>query len=308
MVDDPSLTALHIGLVCDLGVGERFGGRKRNEDNYLICHDGLVRYRLEHSEQRLIQWGEGSLVAVCDGMGGHEDGDVASAAAVQVLAKLYRPGHPRNPEQVLRKYVEGAHRQLYDAVSEDGPVSMGTTVTVAWFVHRTIHWVNVGDSRLYLWRAGHIEQLTVDQTRNAFARRDGKTETPDGHHLVQNFIYGSRGLGDNTQLRIEEGRDTGSVQLMPGDRVLLCSDGLTKAVDDGQIARILSERAPPQPTAEQLTDLAKRLGSRDNITTLLLDVDEDDPSVEHDEDDESTEDLPTVVDRRVIDRARLIKE
>ncbi|MEO0604384.1 MAG: protein phosphatase 2C domain-containing protein [Myxococcota bacterium] len=297
MVDDPQLTALQIGLVCDLGVGERFGGRKRNEDNYLVCDTGLVRYRLEHSEQRLIQWGEGSLLAVCDGMGGHEDGDVASAAAVQVLAKLYRPGVPKNPEQVLRKYVEGAHRQLYEAVSEDGPVSMGTTVTVAWVVAGSVYWVNVGDSRLYLFRSGTLEQLTVDQTRNAFARRDGRTETPDGHHLVQNFIYGSRGLGDNTQLRIEEGRDTGSMAVQPGDRILLCTDGLTKAVSDERIARMLGERTPVQPTAEQLTDLAKRLGSRDNITVLLLDVDEGTESVS----DEETDDIPTVVERPAFD-------
>ncbi|MEN0064851.1 MAG: protein phosphatase 2C domain-containing protein [Myxococcota bacterium] len=301
MVYDPQMTALSIGLVCDLGVGERFGGRKRNEDNYLVCHEGLVRYRLEQSEQRLIQWGEGTLVAVCDGMGGHEDGDVASAAAVQVLAKLYRPGHPRNPEHVLQNYVHKAHRQLYDAVSEDGPVSMGTTVTVAWFIGDVLYWVNVGDSRLYLWRSGRIQQMTVDQTRNAFALRDGKSETPDGHHLVQNFIYGSRGLGDNTQLRIESGQDTGAIQLLPGDRVLLCSDGLTKAVVDNQLSRILSDRGAPQPTAEQLTDLAKRLGSRDNITTLLLDVDEDDSDPVS---EENTDDLPTVVDRDGTGRSR----
>ncbi len=298
MVDDPQLTALQIGLVCDLGVGERFGGRRRNEDNYLVCHNGSVRYRLEHSEQRLIQWGEGTLVAVCDGMGGHEDGDVASAAAVQVLAKLYRPGLPRNAEQVLRKYVEGAHRQLYEAVSEDGPVSMGTTVTVAWVVGGALHWVNVGDSRLYLWRSGTLQQLTVDQTRNAFARRDGKTETPDGHHLVQNFIYGSRGLGDNTLLRIEEGLDTGSVDVQPGDRVILCTDGLTKAVSNERIARMLGERGPPQPTSEQLTDLAKRLGSRDNITTLIVDVSE---LREETVDDEETDDVPTVVEKPSFD-------
>ncbi|MEM6930078.1 MAG: protein phosphatase 2C domain-containing protein, partial [Myxococcota bacterium] len=200
-------------------------------------------------------------------------------------------------EQVLRKYVEGAHRQLYEAVSEDGQVSMGTTVTVAWVVAGAVYWVNVGDSRLYLFRAGTLEQLTVDQTRNAFARRDGRSETPDGHHLVQNFIYGSRGLGDNTQLRIEEGRDTGSMAVQPGDRLLLCTDGLTKAVSDERIARMLGERTPVQPTTEQLTDLAKRLGSRDNITVLLFDVDEAAESVS----DEETDDIPTVVERPAFD-------
>jgi len=304
VVDEPRLTALEIGLVCDVGVGERFGGRKRNEDNYLVCHAGLVRYRLEHSEQRLIQWGEGTLAAVCDGMGGHEDGDVASAAAVQVLAKLYRPGHPRNPEHILRNYVEGSHRQLYEAVSEDGPVSMGTTVTVVWLVGDAAHWVNVGDSRLYLWRAGQLAQLTVDQTRNAFALRDGMTETPDGHHLVQNFIYGSRGLGDNTQLRIEAGRDTGSIDLHPGDRLVLCTDGLTKAVDEERMGHILGTGAAAQPTAEQLSDLAKRLGSRDNITTIVIDVAEDEePCTEDVGDDDDT-----VVDRPAFDREVLSRD
>ena len=264
-----------IGVVCDVGVGPDLGGRNRNEDNFLVCYDGEARF---HSEEgRLIvepQLGEGALVAVCDGMGGHEDGDVAASTAVQVLRKLYQPSAPRHPARVLLKYIMDSHRQLYNAANEEGPVSMGTTLTVAWFVHGTVAWAHVGDSRLYLLRRGELLQLSTDQTRNEFARRDGLPLTRDGEHLVQNFIYGSRGLGDNTDLRLEHGLDSGAEVLYPGDRVLLCSDGVTTGLKHEALREILADTLDPQVAAEILTRRAQQAGTRDNVTAVVVRVDE----------------------------------
>lgn len=268
-----SVGTFSVGVVCDIGVGPAQGGRERNEDNFLVCHQGLVSYHVGGEESRLGQPGAGLLVAVCDGMGGHADGDVASTTAAKVLAKLYQPGAPHRPAKVLLKYVLESHRQLHWAARQDGPVGMGTTLTAAWLVNGQAAWAHVGDSRLYLHRNHKLLQLTTDHTRNEFARRDGRPTTPDGDHLVQTFIYGSRGLGDNAALRLEQGRDSGAEVLHAGDRLLLCSDGLTSVVDDEKINQVLSEIQDPQAAAEHLRDLAVKHGSRDNITVLVVRVD-----------------------------------
>lgn len=268
-----SVGVFTVGVTCDIGVGPAHGGRERNEDNYLVCYQNLVSYSADGAESRSPQAGTGLLAAVCDGMGGHADGDIASTTAAKVLAKLYQPGSPHRPAKVLLKYVLESHRQLHWAARQDGPVGMGTTLTAIWLINGQAAWTHVGDSRLYLHRNRNLLQLTRDHTRNEFARRDGRPTTPDGDHLVQTFIYGSRGLGDNAALRLEQGKDSGAEMLHAGDRLLLCSDGMSSAVSEAQITRILSEVSEPQEAAEQLRDLAKRQGSRDNITVIIIRVD-----------------------------------
>ncbi len=265
--------AYTFGVICDIGVGPEQGGRQRNEDNYLIGYDGSVRSQRDQVETVEDQPGDGALLAVCDGMGGHDFGHVASTTAVSVLGKLYQPGAPKRPAKVLLKYVQDAHHQLYWAARNDGPVTMGTTLTAAWLIQGKAAWAHVGDSRLYLFRNGRLFQLTSDQTRNEFARRDGRPVSAEGDHLCQNFIYGSRGLGDNTTLRLEHGVDSGAEVLHEGDRLMLCTDGLTCSVDDPTIARILGEDGEPQQAAEQLDALARQFGSRDNITVVVVRVD-----------------------------------
>ncbi|NCG19851.1 MAG: SpoIIE family protein phosphatase [Rhodobacterales bacterium] len=260
-----------IGVVCTQGVGPERGGRERNEDNYLVCHKGQVRY-LEHNTERVADAiGEGTILAVCDGMGGHENGQVASLTASKVMAKLYRPGTPPDPERALWQFVQNSHRQLHESALEAGPVTMGTTLVVCWLLHGTVSWVNVGDSRLYLYRHDTLELLTLDQTRNEFARRDEGVMIHDDH-LVQNFIYGSRGLGNNTTLRLELGLDTGSLPLSPGDVLVLCSDGLTGVADIGVMEAILHAHPNPQDAAEALTLHAIQSGATDNVTALVASV------------------------------------
>ena len=263
-----------VGFVCDIGASRDRGGRERNEDNFLVCMDGTVRYHVDGVEVNAVQPGDGVLVAVCDGMGGHTDGHVASTTATRVLSKLYQPGVPKRPAKVLLSFIQDSHRQLHTAAKCDGPVEMGTTLTVAWLVGGKCCWAHVGDSRLYLHRNGRLFQLTADQTRNEFARRDGRAVTPDGEHLVQNFIYGSRGMGDNASLRLEAGLDSGAEVLHAGDRLLLCSDGLTGAVPDDVVALTLARILEPQQACARLQEIALERGSRDNVTVVIVRVDE----------------------------------
>lgn len=262
-----------VGLVCSLGVGPARGGRSRNEDNYLVCRDGSVQYLDGDREVRQLGGGEGLLLAVADGMGGHDDGHVASATAIRVVAKLYKPGVPSNPERALLKYIEDAHQRLYWKARDRGPVSMGTTLSVCWILNGSCAWSQVGDSRIYLFRQDGLRRLSADQTLNEYARRDGRPERADGETLAQSFIYGSRGIGDNTRLRLEPGRDSDTVPLMQGDRLVLCSDGLCGTVDDASIADVLRNTPEPQAAAVALMERAVARGSTDNITVLVLRVD-----------------------------------
>jgi len=266
--------AYSIGLVCSVGVGPERGGRSDNEDNYLICQDGRVSYRVGDGERVERAEGVGRLLVVCDGMGGHENGALASTVAVRVMAKLYASGRPRDPDRALHKYVLDAHRRLHERASTAGNVAMGTTLTACWVLGGHASWVQVGDSRLYLYRDGQLRCVTPDHTRREFARRDGVTEGEEAENLAQNFIFGSRGLGDDAGLRLEPGRDSGRVALQRGDRILLCTDGLWGSVDDVSIAHVLKHTPDPQAAAVACMERAIARGSTDNITVIVARVDE----------------------------------
>ncbi len=257
-----------IGLVCSTGIESERGGRAANEDNYLVCRKGQIRFRDGDKEVIRQQEGAGVLLAVADGMGGHEDGALASAAAVQAFSLLFSKGRPQAPELALLRFVLKAHDRLHATVARRGSVRLGTTLTGAWILDGRMHWVHVGDSRLYFFR------LTADHTHREFALRDQRPIPPDADRLAQSFVYGSRGLGEDASVRVDPGRDTGSRHLRPGDIILLCTDGLTGFVDDHRIADALREVPQPAACAEVLVERAIASGSNDNITVMVARVDE----------------------------------
>lgn len=262
----------HVGVACTLGIGSARGGRARNEDNYLVGLDGRVRTRAGDREQvEPAPDDPAPVLAVADGMGGHEDGEIASTTTVQAIARLYGRARPADIEAALRDFVLDTHHRLRPSVSVGGVVKMGTTLTIIWIVEGRAYWAHVGDSRLYLLRADHMVAITRDQTRAEFARRDGRPEPPYPHHLSQNFLYGSRGLGNDESLRIDRGVDTGSFRLLPSDRVLLCSDGLHGFLSDGTIQQTLSLGDAPT-AALALAAAAMKAESDDNVTALVLEV------------------------------------
>ncbi len=262
-----------IGVVCTTGIGPDRGGRSRNEDNYLVCRSGQVRYRKAAAEEVRDAETHGVLLAIADGMGGHRDGDLASTAAVQAMSRLFKHGPPSDPENTLREHVLTCHRRLRRKAAEHGPVRMGTTLTTAWVIGGRLAWTHVGDSRLYLCRGDTLETLTRDHTRGEFARRDGRPVGNDQGYLAQNFVYGSRGIGDDAAIRVDPGLDTGCFPLYPGDRLVLCSDGLCAFVDEERIHDVLRHRPEPQEAATTLMERAIAMGSDDNISVLVARVD-----------------------------------
>ena len=264
-----------VGLVCSVGVGADRGGRSSNQDNYLVCRGGSIRWRDGDREQILDAPNRSELLlAVADGMGGHEDGDVASAAAVQAVARLYYDALPKEPEIELRNFLIDTHAKVRERVGQGGEVKMGTTLTVLWVSDNRVWWAHVGDSRLYHYRDGRITRITRDQTREEFAMRDSRTMPPHPRYLAQNFIFGSRGLGNDAALRIDRGLDTGTFALRPGDRLLLSSDGLHGHLEDALLADTLANVPAPQACAVALAERAIAHHSDDNVTALVLVVEE----------------------------------
>ena len=266
--------AYSTGVCSSVGIGASRGGRTVNEDNYLIYADGVATLRAGDGQRQEGIPGDGLMVAVADGMGGHAAGDVASEAAVRALTHLLmRASSPEDPEAALRGFVAAAHARLYDQAQAQKAGNMGTTLTVAWILDGIVSWVNVGDSRVYLQRGDRLQQLSCDQTRAELARRDGRPPPREPDALAQAFIFGSRGLGDDRALRLDEGKDTGSVRLQVGDRLLLCSDGVHGWLSTSGIDDALRAPGDLSQVAAGLVERAMRVGSDDNLTAVLVQVD-----------------------------------
>ncbi len=268
---------------CSVGIGRARGGRDENQDNFLVAADGQVRFqgagdRVSASRSD----GHGILIAVADGMGGHDQGDVASSAAVQALSHLWQlpPDQGVGPERRLATWLPQAHARIRaHAGGRGGRVNMGTTLTALWMVADRAGWVHVGDSRLYRRRGRIVEQLTRDQTHAEFAKRDQRDPGPHAAYPAQSFIYGSRGLGDDDALRLDPGQDTGTIVLLEGDRFMLCSDGVSNFLPLATIQHILMHTISPDRAADELVQSAMEGGSDDNVTALVVDVLELDASL-----------------------------
>ncbi len=264
---------LRIGVVTTRGIGPERGGRAANEDNYLVCRDGEARFLSAEGVEVAPTDGVGTLVAVADGMGGHDHGALASGAAVQALSRLYRGGRPADPELALHSFVLRAHRRLQERARERGAANMGTTLTATWLLGDKAYWVHVGDSRLFHLRRGLLRQVSRDHTRGEFAARDGRQPPPGADALTQNFIFGSRGLSDDRGIRVDAGTDTGALELAAGDRMLLCSDGVHGFLAARRIAEVLLGEHDPAGAARRLVEDAIAAGSDDNLTAVVVAVD-----------------------------------
>ena len=208
----------------------------------------------------------GCLYVVADGMGGHAAGDVASQMAVEtVLDEYYAIPDWQDPAQGLRLAIERANEAIYVRASEEPLLrEMGTTIVAAVLLGDQATLANVGDSRGYLLRDDRLQQLTRDHSWVAKAVEDGVL-TPEQarEHPDRNIIYRSLGAGPTVEVQISE------LPLAPGDRLLLCSDGLTDGLSDGEIAA-LAAGSDLDAAAELLIGAANDRGGADNITVTLV--------------------------------------
>lgn len=229
--------------------------RRLNED----C-TRIVEGRAPHSH--------GALFIVADGMGGHQAGEVASRIAAEQIEQVFY-GSPPPPGEALRIALERANHVVHRTAQEEALQGMGTTVVVAAIHKDTLHIAHVGDSRLYLWRGGTLRQMTRDHSPIEEQLEAG-TLAPDEatHHPLRNVI--SRAIGTQPTVEVEV---AAPFPLQEGDRLLLCSDGLTEHLSPEQIGPLLARHAPHQAT-ESLIEAANRAGGSDNISVIVIQVGE----------------------------------
>jgi serine/threonine protein phosphatase PrpC len=216
-----------------------------------------------------------TLCIVADGMGGQAAGEIASKRAIEVVPRELRKnlasaGDEEQVKQVVRKAVVQANEEIITMGSLDRDLkNMGTTIVLAlWRKGRELYISNLGDSRAYLVRGGQIEQLTIDHSL-ARALVENKTITAEEakEHRFKNYLWkylGSKEVG--------EGPEVKPILLENGDRFLLCSDGLTGPVPDEKLLQFIQEHPNVQECADGLGQLALEMGSRDNVSCIVIEV------------------------------------
>jgi protein phosphatase len=204
----------------------------------------------------------GWLCAVADGMGGAAAGEVASDTALRTLVQhYYDPLHPQNIHEAAQAANAAVHEAARGRPEYEG---MGTTLTAAAIVGERLHIAHVGDSRAYLVRRGEARQITQDHSWVAELVRAGALTNEQARaYRYRNIL--SRALGRQPEVDV----DGVEHNLEPGDRFVLCSDGLSNLVGDGEIARVASSE-PPQAAADGLVELANSRGGLDNISAIVV--------------------------------------
>ena len=210
----------------------------------------------------------GALALVADGMGGHVSGELASRKARDILAHALKTGS-KYPPLTIAQAVQRANLDIFDhAAAHPADHGMGTTLTLVLIDDHLALVGHVGDSRAYLIRDGEITQLTRDHSWVADRVRQGLLSGDEARrHQWRNIITNS--LGTQPSVRLE----LSALTLQPGDRILLCSDGLSLLLPDDLLLQIV-EQTLPEEAAQELIRRADERGSPDNVTALVLEVGE----------------------------------
>jgi PPM family protein phosphatase len=255
--------------------------RGKNEDHFLIARLSksmrVCKTSLPGERETQFSEEEGYLMVVADGMGGAAAGERASALAIGsiegfVLNTLKWFLHLTGDDEhqlvtELRQSLESADRTVIErARSNRAFYGMGTTLTMAFSVATDLFIVHAGDSRAYLFRDGELEQLTSDHTVVQVLVDAGVISPEDAkhhnrRHVVTNVIGGP---DEGVSAEIHK------LNLLDGDTVLYCTDGLTEPVDDVAIAEILHHHPDPDDACTQLVELALSRGAPDNVTAVVV--------------------------------------
>jgi serine/threonine protein phosphatase PrpC len=229
--------------------------RQRNEDS-LVIHEPLF--------------------AVADGMGGHRGGNVASALALEAfiskaLGANGKADDSGSPAEALAEGIKEANHQVLERGEADRELrGMGTTLTALLAEPDRLYLAHVGDSRAYLLRGGNLQQLTEDHTLVQRMVREGRLTPDEAANHPQRSIL-TRALGVEDDIPVDEL----TLDLHSGDRVLLCTDGLTSMVGRDRLQQILQGEADTQAACDRLVEEANHAGGEDNITVILLDFADD---------------------------------
>lgn len=229
---------------------------------------------LHRSDNQDSAYASDRLLAVADGIGGHAHGEVASATAIGALADLDRRLDSQDPASVdplaalADAVTDAGHRIVARAEADPELAGMGTTLTVLLRHGTRFAVAHIGDSRCYLLRDGELGRLTRDHTLVQTLVDDGRITDAEAHThprrsmLVRALL--SDGSGDRPDLYWHD--------IRPGDRYLLCSDGLSDVVPDEDVRSALAVVEAPDVVAAHLVDLANAAGGPDNVTCVVADI------------------------------------
>jgi protein phosphatase len=246
--------SLPLSAACISDVGSV---RENNEDNF---HLGL----------------DEGLFIVSDGMGGHQSGESASRIVIEILPQILlnrlKEAQARGGKIDHKALLQAAAIEMNDLVNkkargEMGMRGMGATLALAWISdgRGTVFLANVGDSRVYYYRNQHLNQLTRDHSIVALLLQQGEITLEESRdHPARGRLY--RYIGMEGEALAEVHR----VRLDAGEKLLLCSDGLTDPLDDAHIQALLDENPEPLVACRALVEAANRQGSKDNITVIVI--------------------------------------
>ncbi|NDR59033.1 PP2C family protein-serine/threonine phosphatase [Aliiruegeria sabulilitoris] len=228
-----------------------------------ISHVGRVR---QVNEDSLLSLPERQVWAVSDGMGGHAAGDFASQTVVETIVTAPETGDPGERMRAIRSALHDAHARIKDYAISSGLGTVGATVVVLLLseAHFMAFWV--GDSRLYRVRNAQIELLTHDHSIvGALVEAGELTWDEADHHPQSNAITRAVGVGDALEIDKRRG------ELQPGDRFLLCTDGLNKYIGFEELQAELTA-LPIETVSQRLVQIALDRGGADNVSVIVVDV------------------------------------
>ncbi len=251
---------------------------KNNEDRYGVS---TFRTSLQDATPHIF-------AIIADGIGGHLAGEVAAEMVVNHVSEAVAQSNALDPLEIMKDAVEGANKAVRALSEEDEEKQgMGATCVSAWIIGNQLFASSVGDSRLYLLRGAIIHQLTTDHTWIQEALDKGiitpeEARTHPNAHVIRQYVGGKNPPQVDFRLRLtsdnnevgDPKRSNQGLKLQPGDRLLLCTDGLTDLVWNDEILEIVRSAKNLDSAAKRLIDTANQRGGHDNITVVLLSVPE----------------------------------
>lgn len=240
--------------------------RSNNEDNYFInghiCLRNNAAYELYENECE-----KNGIYAVCDGMGGYSNGDVAAFICVRILKEYQN----KDIGSAIYNYVTETNNKVCDFIRLNGGAKAGSTMALLYINDGKAKVYNVGDSRVYIFKNGKLTQLSIDHTQaqrmvNIGLLAPEQVESDPGRHVLTQHI------GIPSDELVVTPSESEEIKLSSGDRFILCSDGLTDMLTDKEIAKLTNSRKSYSAVCRELVDTALNNGGKDNITVIVVEV------------------------------------
>jgi len=258
---------LHVAALSHMGMV-----RKNNEDNFAVS-----AFQLSEKDPTPVVF-----AILCDGIGGHKAGEVASEMAVNRISAGVARSDGARPTEILRVAFRETNEKIV-AAARDNPdrKGMGATLACAWVIGRRLYTASAGDSRTYLVRAGSIQQLNIDHTWLQEAIEKGavdpaKVKDAPNLHVIRRHLGSEKENEPDFRLRLRDGETNEQMlanqgtPLLPGDVLVLCSDGLTDYLKSSEILGVMQKTKNLNASVKTLVDQANQRGGQDNITVVML--------------------------------------